>query len=420
MKKFGLSFFKKHFLSLLLISFMCLLAACDLTPDRGLDLQETQEQMNSPQGCSSCQLFAAIFNAIAQMTGQLYPVLCPIALSVLALGLFAWLLWHVVTLATTLREPNLSQFWVNLFQTLFKAGFIAILIQSKERLYQLIDTILEPIAMIFIELSQTLLQNNLSPHILAISDYNASFQSSPGFPAQMGQGLVSLIYRITVTLNVGRVLGLKLMLGSDLTNIIVGTITTFIFFLMTLFFPFYLLDGLFRLAFVFVLLPFFLVAWVFQKTEHYLKKAWVIFFGAFAQILVSCVFVALIIATLESFIRISGYEGLLSGTVQDMDQFTEMEADQLLYPFLSFLFLAVYIYAMSKRISSVTAHFTAAPSSNIVNNTLNRLKKAVTATALVTVAAMAALTGLAPVANVALDRAKKQAKSAASPQGGGN
>ena len=415
--------FKKHFPILLLIGVLVLLTACGSSSSNKLDLQETQEQMDSQQGCYSCQLFALIYSVIAEMTSKLYPDLCSIALSVLALGLFGWILWHVLVLLTTLREPNLSQFWVSLFQTLFKAGFVAILIRSKEHLYELINSILEPIAMIFINLSQILLQGNLNPRMLSISEYEVSFQSAPGFPAEIGQSLVSLIYRVTVTLNVGQILGIKLMQGAsvtDLTNAIVGAITTTVFFLMKLFFPFYLLDGLFRLAFVFALLPFFLVSWVFQKTEHFLKKAWATFLGAFAQIMVACIFVSISIATLEGFITISGYSGLLSGTVQDIDRFIETEADQLLYPFLSFLFLAVYIYSLSKRISSVSAHFTGAPASNLINNTLDRLKRAATALALIAIAAVAALSGFAPVAQVALDRAKKQAKKAASPKGGGN
>ena len=410
--------YSKYFLSILLIGLLFLLAACDYTPKRGLDLEEVQNSMTAPRACFSCQLFMVVFNAIGGLSASLYPQLCSVALSLLALGLFAWILWHVFTLATTLREPNLSQFWIDLFQTLFKAGFISILIHSKERLYEIIDTIMEPIAMIFIELSNTILQNNWISPLQTNPDLNLSYQGGPGFPAEMGKRLAELIYRITLTLNVGRILGLRLMLQWDFTNICIGFITTAVFFLMTLFFPFYLLDGLFRLAFVFALLPFFLVSWVFKKKEHYMKKAWVIFLGAFAQILVACIFVAISVATLEVFIKLNGYEHLVS-TAADIDKFASQEADQLLYPFLSFFFVAIYIYAMSKRITSVAAHFTGAPSSNIIGNVFERLKKAMKAIALTAVAIAASTVGFTPVAHAALSRAKAQAKSAVSQQGGG-
>ncbi|MBP5534798.1 MAG: hypothetical protein J6Y03_04760 [Alphaproteobacteria bacterium] len=410
--------FSKYFLSILLIGLLFLLAACDTTSQEGLDLNEVQDSMNEPQACFSCQLFMFIFNAIANLSSALYPRLCSIALSLLGLGLFAWLLWHVFTLLTTLREPNLSQFYVSLFQTLFKSGFVAILIHYRERLYEVINTVLEPIAMIFIDLSKTILNNNWITPLKTARGLNLSFNGAPGFPADMGKELVELIYRITVTLNIGRILGLKLMLGTDFVNFWIGLVTTLIFLLMTLFFPFYLLDGLFRLAFVFALLPFFLVAWVFKKTEHYMTKAWAIFFGAFAQILVACIFVAISVAVLETFIELNGYGNFL-GTAGDIDKFGEIEGDQLLYPFLSFFFVAIYIYAMSKRITSVTAHFTGAPSSNIIGNVLDRFKKAVKALALIAVAVAAASVGLSAAAHVAFDRAKNEAKSAASQQGGG-
>lgn len=412
-------FFSKHFLSILLLCSVVVLASCNMD-GMSKDLQRTAARMNDPRNCFACQLFSALFGTIATLTSNLYTNICTLALYILAIALFIWILWHVLVFVTTLREPNIAQFWITLLQTLFKGGFVAILIATKERLYELIRTLLEPIALIFIQTSYALLEGTAS---MQGQDVHTLYpiQSTPGFPTKMGELLVNLIYKITVTLNVGHILGVKLMTSTDtdFLNFCIGFVTTIIFFMMTLFFPFYLLDALFRLAFVFALLPFFLVAWVFKKTESYLTKAWAIFMGAFAQILTACIFVSLCIATLNGFVTLNGYEELLDNTVTDIDAFAEFEGDQLLYPFLSFLFIAFYMYGLSKRISYVTSHFTAAPASNMVHKAIDRIKSAVKTVALLSIAVAAlAVPGLSGVSKVALDKAKSESKKAADPRRG--
>lgn len=418
----------KYIFSILMICCVCVLASCDATPEKGLNLQEMEDQMNSPSGCFSCQMFIVTYNTIGSMAKNIYPQVCSIALSFLALGLFAWILWHVLVLVTTLREPNLSQFWISLFQTLFKGGFIAVLVRSRERIYLVLNTVFEPIALVFIELSHSFLQNNWSSKVKSIADLGNSIQPGPGFPAEMGTRLVDLIYRITVTLNYGRVLSLRLMLGEDTLNYWVGLISAGAFYLMTIFFPLSLLDGLFRLAFVFTLLPLFLVTWVFKKTEAFLYKAWSIFISAFAQIMISCIFVSLCVTTVEGFVDLYGYNGLLSGAVEDTDQLALAEANQLLYPFLSFLFVTIYMYFLSKRVSEISAHFTGGPSSNIVNRSIEKFKNickgiaitglAVTASAVALVIPLPFVGSVAsPIAAVARKEALEKFKQA-SKEGG--
>lgn len=411
MKKFVSSILQR-LLRVLPLSSLLFLGACNLSNE--LDLEKTQQTMTSLEGCFSCQFFRIVFDSIAKLASNAYPKMCDISLSLLALGLMAWILWHVFKLITSLREPNLAQFWIQLFQTLFKGGFISILVASKERLYELINTILEPIGLIFVNLSSSLLRNNWISRVELANSVQTALSSGPGFPAAMGQQLENLIYRITLALNFGRIIGLRLMLGSDFTNFWLGLTTTSIFFLMTLFFPLYLIDGLLRLAFVFTLLPLLLVAWVFKTTSHYLKKAWDIFLGAFAQIMVACVFVAICIATFEGFISLRGYGYLLSPTAQNTDKLFFDEANRMSYSFLSFLLIAFYMYNLSKRITTVTAHFTGAPSSSILASSMERVKKAVTSLALTVVAIAATVTGMGAVASAAGKKAKENAKEALS------
>ena len=404
-------FLSHRFLNVLPLLGLLFVVACDAKPEN--DLKETHELFNSPQGCFSCQFFKIVYNTGASMSSYAYNKMCDVAMSLLIIGLMIWILWHVFKLLVSLREPNLAQFWIQLFQHFFKAGFVAILVASKERLVEFINAIFEPIALIFIDLSQKLLAKNWHSSVSIASTLNSEFTVGPGFPSSVGTALENLIYRITVALNVGRILGLRLMLQTDLANFWLGLITTVMFFLMTLVFPFYLIDGFIRLALVFVMLPVFLVCWVFKWSAHYMKKAFSMFIAAFAQVMLACIFVAICIAVFEGFISIRGYGYLLDPTVQNVDVLFKEEANRMSFSFLSFLMVAFYMYNLSKNVSKLTSHFTGAPSGNIMAGAIERIKKAARALALATAAVISSAIGLAPVAKVAAEQAKKDAESAA-------
>ena len=140
--------------------------------------------------------------------------------------------------------------------------------------------------------------------------------------------------------------------------------------------------------------------------------------------MVSCIFVSLCVATVEGFVDIYGYKGLLTGSVEDMDQFVYAEANQLLYPFLSFLFVTIYMYFLSKRISEISGHFTGAPTSNVVNSAVEKFKNLCKGVAMTGVAVVASAVALvvplpsvgsvaSPIAAAARKEAAEKLKKAA-------
>lgn len=390
---------------------LLLLVACKANPTK--DLEETQKIFNSPEGCFSCQFFKIIYNTSAKLSAKAYDKMCDAALSLLIIGLMIWLIWHVLTLLVTLRQPNLAKFWIDLFQTLFKAGFVSILVTTKERVYEFVNSIMEPIALIFIDLSEKMLAKNWYSGISQTLTINSDFSAGPGFPASIGVAVENLIYRITLALNAGRILGLRLMMGSDFANFWLGFITSFMFLLMALIFPFYLIDGFIRLALVFLLLPIFMVCWVFKWSKHWAIKAWDMFIAAFAQVMIACIFIAIAIAVFEGFIAIRGYGYLVNPTAQNVDIIFQEEANRVSFSFLSFLMISFYLYNLSKNIPPLASHFTGAPAGNIMSKAIDRVKHLAKALALATLAIAATITGLSPVAKVAADQAKKDAEAAA-------
>ena len=375
------------------------------------DMEKTFQLFNSPKGCYACQFFKIVYNTGAEISSKAYNSLCDMATSLLIIGLLIWLVWHFISTFVTLREPNISKYWIELFQHFFKAGFVAILIRSKEHLIEFINSILTPISLIIIDLSQKLLASNWSSSINPAT-LSSSYQSGPGFSAQIGGSLENLIYRITVALNLGFVMGLRLMLQTDLINFWLGVVTTAMFFLMIIIFPFYLIDGFIRLALVFTMLPIFLVAWVFKWSSHYMKKAFAMFLGAFLQVMIACIFVSICIAVFEGFVAIRGFGYLLDPTVQNIDRLFNEEANRMSFSFLSFLMLAFYMYNLSKNVPKLASTFTGAPSGNVLARAIERTKKAARALALTAAAIATAMVGLPAVSKVAAEQAKKDAEGA--------
>ena len=329
MQKLRVCFHKVILLLATLLPVMMLCACTDSEPFE--KLTESQDKMNTPEGCISCYFFKHIYNTVGALTNGVYDFMCDFAMSLLAICLFAWILIHVFKLVTSLREPNIAQFWVQLITTLFKGGFVAAFIATKERLLYVIDSILTPISTLIISTGAEILDMNWLSYVSKNAVFTKGISSAPGFSQDIGLQLENLVYRMQIALNGGRILGLRLYEGSNFfkANFWLGLIVTCIFTLLSIFFPFYLIDGLVRIAFVFCMLPILLVCWCFKATSVYLTKAFGMFMGAFLQIMLGCVFVAVAVAVFEGFIQVRDLGYTSHGFAQDVDKLLYADAERL-------------------------------------------------------------------------------------------
>ena len=409
MKTNNAHIFKILFLTALVV---IVLSLCGCSFKTAGNITQSQNTFNTPEGCFSCLFFRIIYNGVGEFTNKLYDTMCDYGKALLAIGLFMWTMIHVLKLISSLREPNIAQFWVLLFQTWFKCGLVAAFISTKNGIIYIISNILESISTLIISIGGEILDMNwLSADVKAV--FMDGFKPAPGFSEEVGLQLENLIYRIQLALNGGRVLGLKLFLGDDMANICLGTIVLIIFTLMSIFFPFYLIDGLIRLAFVFAMLPIFLVCWCFRSTAEYMTKAFAMFMGAFLQITLACVFVAIAVAVMEGFVSVRALEYMIVPATQDSNKIVFAEAERMSVSFVAFVFIAIYIYDLSKRVGFMTAHFTGAPGQSIMGGLVERFKSATRAMAWTAVAIGSYFLGAAPLAKVATEHAKEEGEDAA-------
>ena len=282
-------------------------------------------------------------------------------------------------------------------------------------MWELINTIIAPIITVFVRLSFMILNLNFPTRVATSTTVGSTFISGPGLPAEIGAQLEDLVYRSTVALNIGRALGLRMMMLSDFTGFIISLIIIGIFFMLLLFFPMYLIDALVRIIFVIILFPILLVAWVFSVTEKYFKTAWNMLIGGLAQLFISCVFIALLVSTIEAFTQMRGYNIILNPTYQDTNPDVLREMSRMSISALSFIVMAFYLYNLSKHLTEISGFLTNSSQTSMVGDFTRRLKQLAIAAVAATIAIVAASVGAAPVTAVmkkkALDEAQKAAKS---------
>lgn len=385
--------------------------------DKPEDLVALHEKLVSKNGCVSCNVFRLVYNEVGTLTVNVYPEMCSMAMSLLMIALFMWILMHVLKLLTSLREPNLAEFWILLLHTLFKGMLVAVFISTKDRLLYIIDSILMPIASVIIALGAEILDMSWVSSVAKDAVYSSGITAAPGLSQELGLQLENLIFRINAALSVGTVLGLKLFTSGTWANWLIGGICTGIFWMLSIFFPFYLIDGIIRLAFVFCMLPIFLVCWCFRVTSDYLTKGFAMFLGAFLQIMLGCIYVSLAVAVLEGYLKMNS-ASYLDMVAQDSSEQIFTDASRLSVPFLAFILIAFYLYELSKRINDFTSYLSGAPGTSILGNAVAAVKAGARAVAFAAVAVGAFVTGNTAVARTAAEHMTENAKEAADNAGG--
>lgn len=389
------------------------LSSCGM--DVEVDIVKAQEDMNSTKSCWTCQLFTIVFNTGASIATNAFDSIKNLAWGLLAVGLVIYLCLRTLSLFLSMRLPDLPNYWISISTKLGKGGLVSIFLLSSSHMWELINTIIAPIITVFVRLSFMILNLNFPTRVATSTTVGSTFISGPGLPAEIGAQLEDLVYRSTVALNIGRALGLRMMMLSDFTGFIIGLIIIGIFFMLLLFFPMYLIDALVRIIFVIILFPILLVAWVFSVTEKYFKTAWNMLIGGLAQLFISCVFIALLVSTIEAFTQMRGYNIILNPTYQNTNPDVLREMSRMSISALSFIVMAFYLYNLSKHLTEISGFLTNSSQTSMVGDFTRRLKQLAIAAVAATIAIVAASVGAAPVTAVmkkkALDEAQKAAKS---------
>lgn len=126
------------------------------------------------------------------------------------------------------------------------------------------------------------------------------------------QSAICWMQDVSASLGVGMALGATLIkMNTDsfwngIMTIIIGVCIFLTFFLIYLMFPLKLLDAFIRLAFVFALMPLWIILWVFPATAGYTKKAWDTFIGTLFYFISLSIVIALVLILMNESIQPEG------------------------------------------------------------------------------------------------------------------
>ena len=311
--------------------------------------QELHQEITAD--CWSCDIANLFIEAGDKVATQFYKQdkQYGYSVSLLVLGLFFWILTHVMKLLMTFGRGDIGAFFTALFNKLLLVGGIFILL-TYAPMQSIVNFAISPFFLLSATISQEIaataqpLTDSLSGTKIDVAmesafsnqveckycedlkegrqslpdrrisnaiGYNASLQDRVVSPTMRNSLLctVCTIYKITVQPTVtgqflycgskkiqadGAKIG-KEKIYSDWTGWIVGIALIFAFFLISAMFSFYLIDTFFRICFVLVLLPFLIVSYAFESTRSYLYRGMTVIIHATATYIIVALFMTLAI-----------------------------------------------------------------------------------------------------------------------------
>ena len=402
---------KKVFYVFLILVGCVLLSACEIKTSQSIE--DSDAEMRSIRGCWSCQVFSTVYNSAGKVAELAYENMRSVALNFLAVFLALWIAFKTLSFFMSFRVPNYTEYWVSLTGRIMRAIFAAAVLANTQVMMRFINLIVEPVMLLFIYLSMRIIGANDQAFAVGSNvNVGTTFTDNPAFPAVVGNQLENLIYRIQVALDIGRALGLRMLILSDFSGFFLGLVVLGVFFMLVLFFPYYFIDAILRLGFVIILFPFFIVAWVFPKTAKWAFRAWELFFSSLVQILIACIFVALVVSTVEGYTQLRGYNLLLNPIYQDASPDAIRQMTGLSVSGLSFLILCFYMYALSKRTQVIAGFLSDVPATSILAGMVEKAKTVAKAVIYAAIAYAAAAVGAAPVAAAMKKKAQEEAVNA--------
>ena len=292
--------------------------------------------MGSNEGCWFCPAYDIIFDIINKTASELYVDLRDLCLFLLATFAMAWLLWTVFRFITTLHGPNVGEMVTKLFKGLFLIAILAIILRFPPSF--ITQYVVDPIAGLSTKLSQEIMATRgYENGMVTYTSYKqTSFQcgnttlhgATPETSqrqicqlkpdnAYEGMALSAFVYNnincmlrmMSTELVFGLAVGSTLISKSFEDRIIplfkvlfVGLIVFVAYLMLFISVPLKLIDLLLRLAFVIILLPFFIACMATPATRGYTKKAWEMLLSCWITLISLFLYLTLVLTLLSEML----------------------------------------------------------------------------------------------------------------------
>lgn len=366
-----MTFLKQHNTLVTVLKFcafalvLVVLAGCDFK----VTAETEQQWQTNVQNCWPCVLYKSVFNATGQLIMLTYPFIARWALALLGVGILFWLAFKTGRMLTFLYEPDIKEYVHSVMIVLFKAMIVAAVLMTGDHFLCTLNMLVSPIIEIFAVVSRIVLtaNSNISDGMSLPSDWvtnglanmkyiEAGDGSCNLFSGNVAYQVQDVVYRVYVALNSGMSLGGYLIAESNMLNWIIGLFIMWMFFLMSLIFPWMFAESFLRLGAVLVLSPFVFVCWVFPSTKGTVRQAWNIAFGSMVQMLIACIYIGLLVGVILTFANKS-FPGMLGGSRQTSDPGMVAQMKRLSTEAVSFFALIIIMTKMQANIPMISGYF---------------------------------------------------------------
>lgn len=399
--------------------------------------------------CWPCQMYTQAFQALSNAIESSLGLMCSNSKLLLSIGLLFWLGFKVLPWLISFSPPKFKDDFVEVIKVCFKASIVAIFLTNTQLIYDFLGkSILQPIGGLFLYLSEVVLISPSSVGVSmssytpsdsslanllgfnklmeAISDQLSVFENSfsqailpngtkismepDKMFGKIPMQIQSIIWQIYSALWSGMGLVFQLIQSGYLMGFIAALFLGYALFALLIALPLSFVDAIVRLGMGIILLPLFMLTWVFpiKIFEGVSKKLLELTFSAFFDILFNSIYVAFLVSVLRVYVQ-EKIPHMFSTDFQASESSLRQSGERLTTDFLILVVLVMTIYKLAQKVDEMSGtFFDGAGKGTSIYKTMGKIKDLalVTGAALVR-ASMGDLSGFKKVGDKAMDMAKE-------------
>ena len=255
------------------------------------------------ENCWPCTGYKVVWEGIGNLTTHAFPNVCGWALNFLGVAVLFWILFTVGKFLVALKEPNIKDFFTGMVAVLFKSLIVAAILFTPENTLYILDLCVTPVIGMVVDLARGIMfaDPTIAKSFAAASSYDSMTGNSPIFTAEIGNQLQDIVYRVYLGFSSGIGLGARMLVSTDVVSWGLGLFIMFVFIYLMLVIPLVFMEGFIILGIVIVMFPFFLISFIFPSTKNFMKEAWHALFIGVMQILVTCIYLAVLISVIKTY-----------------------------------------------------------------------------------------------------------------------
>ena len=276
----------------------------------------------SSSNCWPCIMYMYAFKSLHNAINGTLDKVAQNSLIILEISLLFWLLFKVGNIVFSIAMPDMKKQLAPILTVLFKALITIIFLTNTQFFYDFFGKMLiQPIGAAFLSLSGQMLSapvkdiagvdeivifgSSLEDEIkLLIANWDKVVGISPNDPNMFGEipsKVIQIVYVIYSSLCNGFGLAYQLFSLHHWSAFVAAILLLFSLYWLILMVPLFLVEAFIKMGMILLLMPLFMVGWVFTFPKDVVKKVAHSLFSGFFDILFNCIYIAFFVTLLRIY-----------------------------------------------------------------------------------------------------------------------